>query len=139
MVQVVAFFLARTPKSGEYKSMRYVKITKEEMDDVLKAEKGWVRNVTGYEYVYDFHLSQVPVIVKVMSSVRVQDGQGRNRGSDAIRVFAVKKAGMGKDARVVSGLLKSKRVYRVEGWRDNLKTAVLNALTKAKQQYRRRS
>lgn len=108
------------------------------MDAVLRAEKGWICNRSGYEYVYDFHLSQIPVIIKVMSSVRVEDGRGRNKGSDAIRVFAVKKANLDKKARVVAGMLKSRRVNRVSGWEDRLRQLVLDTLTKVKQQYRRR-
>jgi hypothetical protein len=118
--------------------MKFTKITKEEMDEKLRADKGWIVNTSGNEFVYDFHLAKIPVILKVASSIRCDDGRSRNKGADAIRVYAVVKDSMDrKNYKVVRGLLKSRRVYRVEGWRNNLQRAVLETLVKAKTVYRK--
>jgi len=96
----------------------YVKITEQEMDDHLKASKGWVKETCGYEYVYTFKIPSIPcVLIKVMSSVNTGTGEGRNKGSDAIRVFAVKTDNRGK---VICGYIKKQRVNRTTNWRDNL-------------------
>lgn len=103
---------------------RYKKITLQEMDDLLKSEKGWVRNVCGYEYVYDYKMKQVPnVMIKVLSSVNTGTGEGRNKGSDAIRVFAVKIDNNGK---VIGGYIRKQTVYRTTNWRQNLKIAYMS-------------
>ena len=99
----------------------YVKITEKEFDDYLKASNGWVKNRCGYEYVYDYQMKKVPsIIVKVMSSINTGTGEGRNKGSDAIRVFAVKIDNRGK---VVCGYIKRQTVYRTTNWRKNLLNA----------------
>ena len=96
----------------------YVKITEQEMDSHLKSSKGWVKEVCGYEYVYSFKVPSIPcIIIKVMSSINTGTGEGRNRGSDAIRVFAVRTDSQGK---VICGYIKKQRVYRTTNWRTNL-------------------
>lgn len=107
----------------------FVNITEAEMDDFLKKDKGWEKNRSGYEYVYDYHIPNYPIIVKVMSSISVNTLQGRNKGSDAIRVFAVRKD---KNGKVAGGLLKAKRVYRTQNWRDHVRNLVVETIKKSK-------
>jgi hypothetical protein len=96
----------------------YVKITEQEMDDHLKSSKGWVKEACGYEYVYSFKIPSIPfVVIKVMSSISTGTGEGRNKGSDAIRVFAVKVDSKGK---VICGYIKKQKVNRTTNWRKNL-------------------
>ena len=111
--------------------MSYVSITKEDMEKKLKAEKGWKETFSGNEVVYDFHLSR-PIVVKVASSIRRDTGKGRNKGADAIRIFAVEKDTQSKDEyKVIRGLVKAKRVYRTTNWRDNVEKAVLTVMKQA--------
>lgn len=108
------------------------------MEQTLKVGKGWIRQISGNEYVYDFHLAKMPVIVKVMSSIQVDTDRVRNRGSDAIRVFAVEKDSMSSDPmhyNVLSGLVKAIIVYRTINWRDNLENAVMAVMHRAKIHY----
>jgi hypothetical protein len=108
---------------------RYIEITKNEFDDVLKQEKGWIRNISGYEYVYDYTLHNCNrVMIKVMSSVSVNNAVSRNKGSDSIRVFSVL---LDNDGKVIRGLTKAIRVYRTKNWRDNVKKAFVVTKTKA--------
>jgi hypothetical protein len=108
---------------------RYVEITENEFDDLLKQEKGWVKNVSGYEYIYDYQLKNCPnVLIKVMSSVSVNNAVSRNKGSDSIRVFSVL---LDTNGKVTRGLTKAVRVYRTENWRSNIKKAFVVTKTKA--------
>jgi hypothetical protein len=108
---------------------RYVEITEQEFDNVLKREKGWVKNVNGYEYVYDYTLqSNSNIMIKVMSSISVNNAVSRNKGSDAIRVFAVLCDDKGK---VNRGLVKAIKVYRTKNWRGNIKKAFIVVKTLA--------
>ena len=93
--------------------MAYISITLQEFDKLCKEEKGWVRNRSGYEYVYDYRIPKTNIMIKIMSSVNVETETGRNRGSDAIRVFAVI---VDEKDKVQCGLLKATKVNRVEGW-----------------------
>ncbi len=115
--------------------MGYVRITKEEMDNKLKADKGWRVERSGNEHIYDFHLKKMPVIIKVASSIRIDTGRGRNKGSDAIRVYAVVKDGLDVKAKITRGLLKSRRVYRTTGWQDRLEKLVIDVMHQAKMVY----
>ena len=111
--------------------MAYVVIEKAAMDEKLKATKGWVETVSGNEYLYDFHMKNIPAVIKVASSIRLDTGRGRNKGADALRVFAVEKDTMGKEYKVIRGLVKTTRVYRTTNWRTNLQKAVLSTLNRA--------
>jgi len=107
---------------------RYVEITENEFDDLLKQEKGWVKNVSGYEYVYDYTLHNCNrIMIKVMSSVS-RNSVSRNKGSDSIRVFSVL---LDTNGKVTRGLTKAVRVYRTENWRSNIKKAFVVTKTKA--------
>jgi hypothetical protein len=101
--------------------MKYTEITRAEMREVLQPEKGWEENQSGYEYVYDHYVPDTDILIKVLSSVSVNDNKGRRKGKDAIRVYSVVVRGR----EVVRGLTKPKRVFRVEGWRENLEKAFI--------------
>jgi len=118
--------------------MSYVELKKQDIDGFLKAEKGWICNKSGNEHIYDFHLKKYPIIVKVASSIRVDTGRAKNKGSDAIRIYAVEKASTKIDAKITRGLVKSSRVNRTTNWRVNLEKQVLNMIGKSKIIYDRR-
>ncbi len=116
--------------------MDCIKITKNEMDERLKADKGWFCEKSGNEYVYDFHLSKIPVIIKVMSSISVDDNKVENRGSDTIRVFAVvKNTTRSKRYKIISGLTRSVKVNRTVNWSRNIEIAVIGTMQKANRVY----
>ncbi len=102
-----------------------VQVTVAQIEEVLRAQLGWKRTqhnpVTCRENVYDW--SPLPdrpqIVIRVYSSVVSATGVSRPVGGDAIRVCAV-------DVKADRGLISSVRVFRVEGWRDNLRAAVLN-------------
>lgn len=95
----------------------YVSISREEMDDVLKADKGWTVNgdVQAREVVYDFVIPSIGKTVRVYSSVTRDGGRSRGVGRDAIRICVPK-------------LVKSVRVNRVPGWQQRLREAVINVI-----------
>ncbi len=106
-------------------------ITKQQMNDRLESKKGWICNRSGNEYIYDFHLSKQPIIIKVSSSVRIDADRSPNKGSHAIRIFAVRKAGMDKKAEIVCGLVKATRLNITDNWREELKKAVYGTMQRA--------
>ena len=109
---------------------RYVEIKLSEFDNLLKTEKGWERNISGKEYVYDYKLKDKPVLIKVLSSITEGNTSTRSCGKDAIRVFAVV---VNEAGSVLRGLTKSRRVYRTKNWRDNVKQAYIETLELVKQ------
>ena len=117
--------------------MGYVRITKEEIEDKLKSEKGWVCAKSGNEYIYDFHLSEYPIIIKVASSVRIDTGRTKNNGSTSIRVFAVKKEGLDKKDKITGGLVKATRIHRTGNWKFQLEQAVYSTIRRSKIVYRK--
>jgi hypothetical protein len=95
-------------------------ITEMDFDNYLTKEKGWVKNKNGYEYVYDYTLKQIPsIMIKVLSSVNTGEGK-RNKGSHAIRVFAVKVDGEGN---IIKGYIKKQVVHLTTNWREDLLNA----------------
>lgn len=106
-------------RGEKMKTMRYTAITIEQMREHLRADKGWYEPPhTGHEHVFQVDCPFWPgVVVKVFTSINKDNGNGRRKGGDVIKVCAV-------DLRNVRGLHRSIRVLRVEGWRDNLKKAV---------------
>ena len=103
--------------------MRYVNVTIEEMQQHLRADKGWYEvNHPGHEHVFQCSVKFWDgAVVKVFTSINKHNGLGRRKGGDAIRVVAV-------DLKNNRGLHKAVRVLRVEGWRDNLKNAIVGVL-----------
>ena len=109
----------------------YVEVRKAEMDMKLNSSKGWIENFSGNEIVYDFHLAR-PINIKVASSISRDTNRARNKGSDAIRIFAVEKDTTNREEyKVVRGLIKAKRVYRTTNWRKNLEKTVNTVIKQA--------
>lgn len=99
---------------------RYTPISLPEVQDLLKAEKGWKIESTGNEIVFQFPMSTAPhIVVKVYSTLRRNDQLCRGNGQDAIRVCAV-------DTVHKCGWISSRRVLRVAGWKQNLTNAVMD-------------
>lgn len=65
------------------------------------------------------------VEVRVMTSIKLSSGSARKVGKDAIRVFAL-------DTNRGKGYISTRRVYRVQNWRENVKMAVMDILGQAK-------
>lgn len=105
----------------------YQTVTISELQNVLKAEKGWQCRTEprSREYFFAFPLSTSPWIeIRVASSI-VENGLSRGCGKDAIRVFAV-------DTKANKGYISTKRVYRIGTWEKNLVKAVTNCFEAAK-------
>jgi hypothetical protein len=106
--------------------MKYTEITEEQMSDLLKEDKGWMKAIQAgtKEVVYQWDLKAVPgVVIKVYSSIK--NGVGRGKGKDAIRVCAVNTV-------TNRGWIKATHVKRVEGWRTNLQKRVLTVIDESK-------
>jgi hypothetical protein len=96
-----------------------MKITIEDFDNFLKPEKGWVRNRTGYEYVYDRVIPNNPkIMIKVLSSIYVETDKKHNK-SEFIRVFAVRV----KDGKICGGLVKDVSIFKTNRWQEDIKIA----------------
>lgn len=109
-------------------SATYYPVSIEEMRDFLKSDKGWREETSGNakEKVFQYPLPKRPnILIKVYSGIT--DAGSRKCGCDAIRVCAVNTA-----TNPVEGWIKSKRVHRVTGWRDNLKSRVCQVIRQAK-------
>jgi len=108
--------------------MKYRPIELTEMKDFLSANDGW-QEVNGStstrEYVFDLQVPGHPgVVVRVFTSIHKDTSVARRKGGDAIRICSV-------DLSRHRGLVKSVRVFRVEGWRNNLHRAIQKVLTQA--------
>lgn len=108
----------------------YAEITLEEFDALMLAtpELGWIRETSGYEYVYTRKLATYPdIFIKVMSSIQVVGAKARNKGSDAIRVFAIQKINTPRNK--YKGYIKQTRVNRTTNWKKNLGNAIMKVIT----------
>lgn len=106
--------------------MRYKNISLQEMRDFLKIEKGWNESVQGKEVVFSYNLKSFPfIVIKVYSGIKMETGISRGCGQDAIRVCAV-------NTKTNQGWISTARVYRVEGWMENLHKRVLDCIDAAK-------
>lgn len=104
----------------------YVIILEAEFDDLLKAEKGWVKEVKGQEYVYSFQLKKkAPNISILVYSSISPDGLSKKCSSDAIRVCAVNTV-------LNRGVIKTNRINRTSGWNVRLAEKVLDVLSQIK-------
>ena len=111
-------------------------ITKKDMDFKLKFSKGWEIQQTANEYVYDFHLTTTPIIVKVLSGICVNNNNPKNKGSEVIRVFAVLKDKISKKRyKIIKGLVKKEIVFKTQDWEENLEKAVYKMIRIAKMRY----
>ena len=108
---------------------KYTVIKLSEIMEVLDATKGWKIvdvDANTKEYIFEFPLTSRPhIVVRVCSSIHKESNASRKVGKDAIRVFAV-------NNKTGKGWISTTRVYRVEGWRDNLKKTVMKVFTEAK-------
>lgn len=94
----------------------YTPITLDQMRETLKEANGWTMQSDRAEYVFIRDVVTIPgVQIKVYSSVRRADAHSRGAGQDAIRVCAIRKVGD-----QWQGMVKSSRVHRTQGWRENL-------------------
>ena len=103
-------------------------ITIAEMRRFLRLSMGWheVQPAGSKEFVFDWTVNQEPTIVlRVYTSIQLSTGLTRAVGSDAIRVCAV-------DLTNDRGYIKSTRVHRVEGWKDNLQARCKTVLDEAR-------
>jgi len=108
---------------------KYTSITLTEMTDLLTPEKGWhdATPPTAKEHVLHWRVKRYAdtIVVKVYTSIATAHATGRGKGKDAIRVCAV-------NLDTDRGLVKAKRVHRVENWRTNLKSRILHVLAELK-------
>lgn len=106
--------------------MKYTPITLAEMEAFLNPTDGWKKvagSVSTKEHVFDYELPGHPgVVVRVFSSIHKDTSVARKKGGDAIRICAV-------DTLRNRGLVKSVRVFRVEGWKDNLHRRTQEVIT----------
>jgi hypothetical protein len=106
--------------------MKYTPVTLPEFEEVLKAEKGWQKIESTKETIFVFPLTSRPhIVIKVYYSIGMNHKTCREKGADAIRVCAV-------NTEKNIGWIKTRKVLRVEGWRNNLQNAVMDIYTKAK-------
>lgn len=99
----------------------YVEVTEMEFDVLFKADKGWNKTIKGNEYVYSYVSKKNENITVFVYSSVTPSGVGRKCGGDAIRITAV-------NTKTNKGIMKSKRVYRTEGWDERTKAKVLETL-----------
>ena len=102
-------------------------ITEKDFDNYLTKKNGWVKKKSGYEYVYDYQMTQIPnIMIKVLSSINTGEGKS-NKGSHAIRVFAVQTSFdiESGEVKIVRGYIKKQVVLKTETWREDLKSAYL--------------
>lgn len=98
--------------------MKYTNITLAEMKAFLGPKFVELPAIASTkEYVFEYKLPESNVVVKVYTSIHRDTGDARKCGGDAIRVCAV-------DIIKKIGWIKTTRVFRVEGWRKNLGTAI---------------
>lgn len=101
---------------------KFYNISAGEMREFLQAEKGWRELIQGREIVFSYNLkSNNNICIKVYSGILANNNQSRGCGQDAIRVCAV-------NVTTNKGWIKTARVHRVEGWKNNLKNRVLKAI-----------
>lgn len=75
------------------------------------------------EYVFDYMIN-ADVVVRVFSSIHKDTAVARRKGADAIRVCAV-------NLTQNRGWISTTRVFRVEGWQNNLHRAINKTITEA--------
>lgn len=110
----------------------FTHITIAEMRDLLRPSNGWIelspeqlaKMGTSFspvkEHVFDWPIKGCKQPLRVMTSISTGTGMTRDVGTDAIRVF-------------VPLIRKATRVHRVEGWRENLVTAVREMIASVKE------
>ncbi len=111
---------------------QYCNITSQEFRDFLKIEKGWRESVSDgktKELVFNFNLASHPEItVKVCSGIKIDSGQSRGCGDDAIRIYAV-------NTKMNCGWIRTIKCYRVFGWKENLKRAIFEVIRQSRKRF----
>lgn len=98
----------------------------EKLDNLLKKEKGWEKNIASGEFVYDYHLkSNKNIIVKVLTGIESKDLEQRR---NVFKVFAIKQNSYG-----FVGIEKAITVNKDKDYEQNIKNAVCNMIQKIKQ------
>jgi len=109
--------------------MQYTEITLNEMKSLLNECGGnrWreVKNASTKERVYEYPLERNEnIVVKLYTSIHLETDVSRRKGADAIRICAV-------NIKQSIGWIKTVKVLRVHGWRDNLRKAIKKVIDKA--------
>jgi hypothetical protein len=94
-----------------------------EFDNLLKTQKGWVKNVSGKEYVYDYRMKKFPnIIIKVLTGIAENDIM--TKPNKDIRVFVIKETDKG-----IIGYSTAIIVKKTENWRIDVEKAVWKKVT----------
>ena len=108
----------------------YVPITLEQMQEVLKPEKGWItRTHANSEICFEFEVKNYNplILIKVYSSIHPNTDCVREVGADAIRVCLLL-----WDGSKFVGLKSFNRCNRTKGWSVTLRNRVMEAFHYAK-------
>jgi hypothetical protein len=110
-------------------SATYVETNIGQFRELLKADKGWFEtDPNAHEYVFGYKVvSQPEIEIKVATAINKNNGHGRRKGKDAIRVWAIGTL----DGRTF-GLVKSKVTKRTKGWQGRVEKNVIEAIKMAK-------
>jgi hypothetical protein len=118
--------------------MHYTEITRDQMTEFLKTF-GFLEvlgSTSTREYVFDYTIVNGSIadhiVVRVFSSIHKDTAISRVKGADAIRVCAVN---LTKQV----GWIRTTKVLRVAGWKDNLYRAIFNTREQALSRYNRSS
>lgn len=107
---------------------QFTNITIEEMRSFFPKEKGWYETSERHihEYAFEFPMKQNNnVRIKVFTSIRKDIGDARSKGQDAIRVTCF-------NLKTKKGIVKTRKVLRINSWEKNLKKAILDVFYVAK-------
>jgi len=119
--------------------MNLVKIELAEMETLLSPDKGWQRVERYNEHIFEFHLKDYPIVIRLGSTIRVFDSLPRNRNSHVIRIFAAQKEGLEEEAKIVNGLVKPMNITRIEGWQQRVVLVVKIVMDHAIRNYAKSS
>ena len=94
-----------------------------ELDLAHLIKKGYKKNISGNEYIYDRQIPNTPIMLKISSTIRVDKRRKPNKNSYRIRVHAVK---VNKEGKICGGFVNAVTVCRTENWRLDLEEAKLD-------------
>lgn len=119
LIVIPAFCLngKEVPTMATTQKRRYTRIEQEEFEQFLNSFAHFEQpeDTTAEEEVYDIPLPADDLVIRIFSTL--QDGNGRDCGSDAIRTTVYDKA----SDTVIGG---EKKTLRIETWRSNLRPKV---------------
>ena len=111
--------------------MKYTPVTLDEMKSALTGWTEVLGSTSTREYVYEKAIPEDPgIVVRVCTSIHKDTSVARKCGGDAIRIYAV-------NIPARQGWIKTVRVFRVEGWRENLNKAINRVYSEARNRCRR--